>query len=398
MVDINPRVIVGTWERGYALDVHTTSSRLVYDDRGRKTFENTYSPMGELVNRLKYRGDRSAAPEIIATAVRFLAPRRASVDVIVPAPWSTERPFQPVDLIADGIGDAAHSVARCISTTRAPTALKGRRARAARPGGGRTLRRDGCHGRGKARIVDRRCLPLRHDPERGHIGAAGCREGGESVCADHDVDANQPMTTVFVGGSRSIARLPAAAGERLDNSVASGAHVVVGDAAGADKAVQRHLLDAGYRSVEIFASEGRPRHNLGDWPVRAVSAAGVRGGDAFFAAKDRAMAEVAEFGLMIWDGRSPGTVLNILRLVGHGRKAVLIESPGGRSTTLAARRTGWRSSTDATRVCARICASGRRRRNGTWERSLALPRTARLASRDGQDRSGRGRTFLAVAR
>lgn len=126
MVDINPRVIVGTWERGYALDVHTTSSRLVYDDRGRKTFENTYSPMGELVNRLKYRGDRSAAPEIIATAVRFLAPRRANVDVIVPAPWSTERPFQPVDLIADGIGDALHiPVARCISTTRAPTALKG---------------------------------------------------------------------------------------------------------------------------------------------------------------------------------------------------------------------------------------------------------------------------------
>ncbi|MGE0420664.1 MAG: hypothetical protein AB7O88_00290 [Reyranellaceae bacterium] len=141
------------------------------------------------------------------------------------------------------------------------------------------------------------------------------------------------MTTVFVGGSRSIARLPAAAGERLDNIVASGAHVVVGDAAGADKAVQRHLLDAGYRSVEIFASEGRPRHNLGDWPVRTVSAAGVRGGYAFFAAKDRAMAEVAEFGLMIWDGKSPGTILNILRLVGQDKKAVLIESPGGRTTT-----------------------------------------------------------------
>jgi adenine-specific DNA-methyltransferase len=141
------------------------------------------------------------------------------------------------------------------------------------------------------------------------------------------------MTTIFVGGSRSIAHLPAAACERLDNIVASGAHVVIGDAAGADSAVQRHLLASGYRAVEIFASEGRPRHNLGDWPVRAVAVEGVRSGYAFFAAKDRAMAEVADFGLMIWDGKSPGTVLNILRLLGHGKKAVLIEAPGGGATT-----------------------------------------------------------------
>jgi adenine-specific DNA-methyltransferase len=141
------------------------------------------------------------------------------------------------------------------------------------------------------------------------------------------------MTTIFVGGSRSIAHLPAQARDRLDNVVASGAAVVVGDAAGADAIVQRHLLDAGYRAVEIFASEGRPRHNLGDWPVRAVSAEGARSGYGFFAAKDRAMAEAADFGLMIWDGKSPGTVLNILRLLGRTKKAVLIEAPDGRTTT-----------------------------------------------------------------
>lgn len=141
------------------------------------------------------------------------------------------------------------------------------------------------------------------------------------------------MTTIFVGGSRSVARLPAAARERLDNIVTSGARVVVGDAAGADAAVQRHLLAAAYRAVEVFASEGRPRHNLGDWPVRAVSAEGAREGYAFFAAKDRAMAEAADFGLMIWDGKSPGTALNILRLLGLGKKAVLIEVSGDRTTT-----------------------------------------------------------------
>ena len=44
----------------------------------------------------------------------------------------------------------------------------------------------------------------------------------------------------------------------------------------------------------------------------------------FYAAKDREMARDAEFDLMIWDGKSPGTVLNVLRVVGASKKAILI--------------------------------------------------------------------------
>ena len=36
------------------------------------------------------------------------------------------------------------------------------------------------------------------------------------------------------------------------------------------------------------------------------------------------MAVAADFGLMIWDGKSPGTVLNVLRLLRAGKAAVLI--------------------------------------------------------------------------
>jgi len=38
------------------------------------------------------------------------------------------------------------------------------------------------------------------------------------------------MTTVFVGGSRHVARLPTQATERLNNLIRSGHHVIVGDA------------------------------------------------------------------------------------------------------------------------------------------------------------------------
>src|SRR3954469_16000963 len=47
----------------------------------------------------------------------------------------------------------------------------------------------------------------------------------------------------------------------------------------------------------------------------------------FYAAKDREMAREADFGLMIWDGKSAGTTLNVLRLVRAGKIAVLFNVP-----------------------------------------------------------------------
>lgn len=46
------------------------------------------------------------------------------------------------------------------------------------------------------------------------------------------------------------------------------------------------------------------------------------------------MARYADFGLMIWDGQSPGTLLNVLRLVSSGKMTVLIDAPAGKTHTL----------------------------------------------------------------
>lgn len=144
------------------------------------------------------------------------------------------------------------------------------------------------------------------------------------------------MNTVFIGGSRHVSRLPAPAKERLDNIVKSGFHIVVGDANGADKAVQKHLSAAAYAHVEVFCSGDVCRNNLGDWPTRKIRPAKSVKGFQFYAAKDREMAQAADFGLMIWDGKSPGTVLNVLRLIKAGKKAVLVNSPESKTTTFKA--------------------------------------------------------------
>ena len=141
-------------------------------------------------------------------------------------------------------------------------------------------------------------------------------------------------TTIFIGGSRRTGRIPEPVRVRLDRIVNGGHSIVVGDAPGADSAVQAYLERADYDQVTVFCSGDRPRNNLGSWPVRRIDASGASTGFQFHAAKDRAMARAAAFGLMVWDGRSPGTVLNVLRLVQAGRIAVLFNVPEGVTTTI----------------------------------------------------------------
>ena len=132
------------------------------------------------------------------------------------------------------------------------------------------------------------------------------------------------MSTVFIGGSRHVSRLSDEAIERLNNIMGSEFPIVVGDAAGADKAVQKYLFYASYPNVTVFCSGDRARNNLGGWETFKVAIPRHIKGFQFYAAKDREMAKRADFGLMIWDGKSAGTALNVLRLVRAGKKAVLL--------------------------------------------------------------------------
>lgn len=143
--------------------------------------------------------------------------------------------------------------------------------------------------------------------------------------------------TVFIGGSRHAARLPPIVLGRLDNVIRNRHPVVIGDANGADKAVQAYLNGAGYDLVTVFCSGDRPRNNVGAWPVRAIVPPSDAQGFQYYAAKDRAMAHAAEFGLMIWDGKSPGTLLNVLRLTAAGKISVLVEVPEARAVSIKTR-------------------------------------------------------------
>ena|SRR2546430_1363759 len=91
-VKVNPRKLRGPWTDGFALDVHTTGSNFLgYNAYGHPEFDIARSPLGDLVYRLKNRGDRSAIEPIVETVVEFLKTWHLKVDAIVPVPPSNTR-------------------------------------------------------------------------------------------------------------------------------------------------------------------------------------------------------------------------------------------------------------------------------------------------------------------
>jgi len=135
------------------------------------------------------------------------------------------------------------------------------------------------------------------------------------------------MTKVFIAGSRQISRLPAEVRQRIDTMIEKEFQILVGDANGADKAVQRYLAAKAYPTVLVHCMEKHCRNNLGHWPTREVVAPpGARGFD-YFSAKDRVMAEAADYGLMLWDGKSKGTINNIVNLARRGKVVVVYVGP-----------------------------------------------------------------------
>jgi adenine-specific DNA-methyltransferase len=78
------------------------------------------------------------------------------------------------------------------------------------------------------------------------------------------------MTTVFVGGSRAVSKLNDAIREQLDELIAKKCSFFVGDANGADKAIQNYLARIRYPHVTVYCTE-ECRNNLGSWTVRVVA-------------------------------------------------------------------------------------------------------------------------------
>lgn len=135
------------------------------------------------------------------------------------------------------------------------------------------------------------------------------------------------MTKVFIGGSRKISRLSQAVTNRIDNILVNNFTVLVGDADGVDVLVQKYLFAKNYSQVIVFCTGNFCRNNIGHWETRNVPTVVRSKGFQFYTIKDLAMAKEATHGFMIWDGKSKGTLNNILNLLQMDKKTLVFFAP-----------------------------------------------------------------------
>ena len=120
---------------------------------------------------------------------------------------------------------------------------------------------------------------------------------------------------VFIGGSIGIDHLDYNVKDELDKYMSGELEILVGDAYGIDKLVQKYLAENLYHSVTVYASNGRVRNSIGGWKVQAIEVQSYVHGREFYTQKDMAMSTDCNFGFMIWNEESKGTQENILRLI-----------------------------------------------------------------------------------
>ena len=131
------------------------------------------------------------------------------------------------------------------------------------------------------------------------------------------------MTKIFIAGSLSIDNLDEKVCNRINNIIASKFEVIVGDANGVDSSIQSYLQSKNNKLVTVYCSGKRPRNNIGNWEIKTVQTNARPGTREFFTAKDIVMADDSDYGFMIWDARSTGTVSNCLELLKRKRLALV---------------------------------------------------------------------------
>lgn len=132
---------------------------------------------------------------------------------------------------------------------------------------------------------------------------------------------------IFIAGPRAISKLNESIIHKIEKIIEDNCTILVGDANGVDKAVQYFCNEQNYKNVKIYATKGKARNNIGNWYVHNVDVPKNLKGFDFYAAKDYEMAKDADYGLMIWNGISKGTLNNIVNLLNMGKKTILYYSP-----------------------------------------------------------------------
>ncbi len=146
------------------------------------------------------------------------------------------------------------------------------------------------------------------------------------------------MKKVVFGGSRTLGKLNKAIRQHADNLMAKMCLVLVGDANGADRAMQEYLAKKTYPHVLVFCAGNTCRNNIGRWKTRFVPSNRAHRDFRHYVIRDTEMIKEADYGFMVWDGKSKGTLNNIVSLVQIDKPVLVYLSPKKTFLTLKSNR------------------------------------------------------------
>jgi len=108
-MNIEPKMIVGNWAHGWALDRHTIRcSSGGAESSAHPEFDTERTELGEALYKLKYGCDRTQIESIALTVSDFIRSRSELADIkaiLAVPPSDRQRSFQPVELVCTRIGE-----------------------------------------------------------------------------------------------------------------------------------------------------------------------------------------------------------------------------------------------------------------------------------------------------
>ncbi|MCB0044464.1 MAG: hypothetical protein KDD92_03445 [Caldilineaceae bacterium] len=135
------------------------------------------------------------------------------------------------------------------------------------------------------------------------------------------------MSKVFISGSISIKRLPAAVESSLDNIFKEGMEILIGDADGIDTMVQNYCSRANYSKVTVYSIYPTPRFMVNGFNNKyIIPKSDSKKERELQKEKDEAMTLDSDYSFVIWDGKSKGSFSNVIRALDNNKKIKLFLS------------------------------------------------------------------------
>jgi len=132
---------------------------------------------------------------------------------------------------------------------------------------------------------------------------------------------------VFIGGSRKLFRINNDIKIKIDDLIRNNFTILIGDANGIDKSIQKYLYDNNYMNVFVYCIDNQCRNNIGKWEIIYIKSNLSKKDYKYYAFKDIEMAKESDYGIMIWDGESKGTLNNINNLLRQNKQVLVYYSP-----------------------------------------------------------------------